>query len=1588
MEALESRCLLAADLVLDFNTQSMAEGSAPSNLVFIGNTAYFSANVDGLGIELWKSDGTASGTMLVKDIRVGSVGSAPSFLTNVNGTLFFRASDGLNGTELWKSDGTAAGTVMVKDIQDGSTGSNPASLIEVNGMLYFNVNKFSTLRELWKSDGTAAGTTLVRNIGDESIGPAYFTNVNGSLFFRATASSNASDSELWMSDGTTAGTTLVKDIQPGVTGSNPLQFTNVNGLLFFTATTVANGNELWKSDGSAAGTIMVKDIAVTNSSSPDNLTNVNGVLYFSARDSGFNQELWTSDGTSAGTTMIKDIIIGANGSNPGQFLNANGVLYFTADDGNTGRELWKSNGTAAGTVMVKELTVGLSSPPISGLTALSSLVFFYANDGASGLELWKSDGTAVGTVMVKDIYTGPLGSSPNPAALWSNSDKLFFRATDGNVGMELWKSDGTAAGTMLIKDIRPATDNSDHLQATSVNGTLLVSSTSDLVRSDGTAAGTFRLAGGSQSQYLTEVSGVTYFRSSSGGLWKTDGSLTGTSNVRSQTSFNPMELTNVSGTLMFAARDAANGLELWKSNGTSASTVLVKNITSNNGDSSPRELTNVDGTLYFSATNSSGTSLDSGFELWTSDGTAAGTVMIKDILAGATGSTPLNLTNVDGTLYFTANDGTSGIELWKSNGTADGTLMVKDIFSGPGSSNPTQLTNVDGVLYFTATDSTNGLELWKSDGTAAGTQLVKNIGLGSTGSDPKSLVDIDGTLFFVATDGFNGTEIWRSNGTAADTVLVKDIFPGVTSSSPAELTNVAGWLVFRANDGVSGQELWVSDGSLSGTKLLDEVNLGSAGSDPMLVVPIGSQILFSAVGTQVGRELWSIAGPGLGTRIVDSNLFMDVDQLTNSADVSFNLAADDLAVVSTASNTKLFDPDRYSIERVRGVEIQGAQDTAEHLTIDHSSGLIDLPQGIRFGGLEGGQDTLSVVALSNMDVTLTQTSTSLIVDSYTQSGGIEIDFAGVKQVNINGARRIATSGFVELDFPLSVTHQLPLELGSVTLLSGTTLTSSGTVALGAGKSLVGSGSVAGRIAGESGSLIQANGNLLLGNSSSAAGFQSRGELETGVSTVTLLDSNQAVMGALTTLGNATQPGTLVAANGALVDFGNNLIGFGSVQTPNNSTKVLMINGSAEGKSLSQPLTLTGFVKGVGSLNNVAVTGTYSPGLSPAAVSLGNVIYAPSATTLVELAGTVPGSGHDQLNHTGQAVLNGKLKVELLGGFQPALGNTFTIMTAETLSGAFAEVQLPALTEGLQWRSNYGSHSLTLEIIATNAIPTDVSLSNAFISENRSPASLVGVFSTTDPNAGDSFTYTLVNGAGDTGNGLFTILGNELRTNSALNYEQQTSHSIRVRTVDSGGLAFEKPLIINVRDLPEFTGIPIIGTGAIQRSVVNQVSLAVDGIVEIVSGAFAMVKRGSNGGPVALQSSMAQVGNQTVVTLTFSGDYTRNSQGALVDGYYELTVDGTKITRSGIGLDVNSDGIGGDTFKFGDDEADAFFALYGDTDGDGLVGVSEFGQFRSTFGKAPTDSGYNALFDFDGFGIGVADFGQFRNRFGKAKMPWN
>jgi ELWxxDGT repeat protein len=447
-------------------------------------------------------------------------------------------------------------------------------------------------------------------------------------------------------------------------------------------------------------------------------------------------EISHTGGMILDAVMVKDIYSGNISSSPTLLTAIGNTLYFAATTASTGNELWKSDGTTSGTMMVKDINSGSSSGSLGVLTAVGNTLYFTANDGFSGRELWKSDGTTSGTMMVKDIHSGASGSSPNHFAVMGST--LYFQANDGINGHELWKSDGTTSGTIMVKDINNGSVDS-----------------------------------------------------------------------------SPTELTVVGSTLFFSAKDSV-GRELWKSDGTASGTVMVKNIWTGSagpGDGDPKEMTSIGNTLYFQAASwdIDGDGYFDGVELWKSDGTTSGTVRVKDINNNTNGSsTPSDLVVIDygalEILFFRASDGTNGGELWKSDGTTAGTVMVKDIYSGSSSGSADHLTAVGNTLYFKASDGTNGAELWKSDGTTAGTVMVKDINSGGA-SIPQHLTAVGNTLFFQAIDGTNGNELWKSDGTTAGTVMVKDINSG-GASYPNQLTAVGNTLFFQATEGTNGNELW------------------------------------------------------------------------------------------------------------------------------------------------------------------------------------------------------------------------------------------------------------------------------------------------------------------------------------------------------------------------------------------------------------------------------------------------------------------------------------------------------------------------------------------------------------------------------------------------------------------------------------------------------------------------------------------------------------------------------------------------------------------------------------------------------------
>jgi ELWxxDGT repeat protein len=435
------------------------------------------------------------------------------------------------------------------------------------------------------------------------------------------------------------------------------------------------------------------------------------------------------------TSLLKDINVAAlHGSFPGEFTQVGATTFFTADDGIHGMELWKTNGTAASTVLVRDIEpVGKAGSGPTQLTNVNGTLYFVARTQSDnhGAELWKSDGTSAGTVMVRDLKAQG-GSYPD--ALFNMNGTLLFTANDGVRGYELWKSNGTSAGTVLVRDINV--------------GSL-----------------------GSEPSYFTELNGLVYFAAGSDGqgteLWRTNGTSAGTTLVRDiNTGANgsyPVALTNVNGSLFFAAADAVHGSELWKSNGTSAGTAMIRDINPSSGAFAGIMLTNqtfpiLNGTVFFRANDGV-----HGDELWKSNGTSAGTMLLRDTTPGTSGSfsfmTPYPVV-VAGAVYFTPlNNPAVGTELWKSDGTSAGTVLVRDIRPGVNGSSPASLVNVNGRLFFSANDGAHGSELWSSNGTSAGTALVKEISPASS-SYPGQLANIGGRLYFSADDGTRGTELW------------------------------------------------------------------------------------------------------------------------------------------------------------------------------------------------------------------------------------------------------------------------------------------------------------------------------------------------------------------------------------------------------------------------------------------------------------------------------------------------------------------------------------------------------------------------------------------------------------------------------------------------------------------------------------------------------------------------------------------------------------------------------------------------------------------------------------------------------------
>jgi ELWxxDGT repeat protein len=704
----------------------------PYELTAVGGTLFFMARDDQGVMWLWKSDGTEAGTVPVKALPPNLVGTVGTWKMAVGGTFFFLLYEGASGLNLWKSDGTEAGTAWL-----GALTGVPFEETVVGGQLFFVLPEGGGGRALWRSDGTEAGTRKwVSSASSTAI--SELTAVGGLLFFRF--DDGVTGQELWRSDGTEAGTRRVKDLAPGAASSEPSSLADANGTLLFTIRD-GSGRALWKSDGTEAGTARVRALhgptrsafgtASTGESEP---ARIHDTLFFTAVQPspdglGRFTELWKSDGTGEGTVPIASSLHPVDRfidfSTPALGPLVDERLFFQAPSG-----LWRTDGSQAGTVRVREL-LALPDARIDWLRTLDKGAIASVYRSTTGRnELWRMAGASPDELLLPSApsdYLLPLASLDGTLLMFNH-----LHGQDVN-RRELWRTDGTAAGTVRLKAIESFLYQTlSHVQRAEDRSVLFlggpVEGGLELWRTDGTEEGTVRLGAGIRNDLhwprMVEAGGRVFF----------------TTRV-----------------MDFPAN--ALRAELWSTDGTVAGTARLGVFE----ESTASQPVAHGGKFYFwTLPRYPGPpSL-----LWTSDGTEAGTRVLgrfaRGGIVGADECGP-GWQSVGGALYFGADDGQSGVELWRTDGTEEGTVLVKDIAPGPASSGSWPLALFEDRLVFTASTAEHPHtgKLWLSDGTAEGTVLLKDEETGHPPFAPCNAVQVGPRLLLQAETPGEGRELWK-----------------------------------------------------------------------------------------------------------------------------------------------------------------------------------------------------------------------------------------------------------------------------------------------------------------------------------------------------------------------------------------------------------------------------------------------------------------------------------------------------------------------------------------------------------------------------------------------------------------------------------------------------------------------------------------------------------------------------------------------------------------------------------------------------------------------------------------------------------
>ena len=725
----------------------------------------------------------------------------------------------------------------------------PANLTDVEGTLYFESIDAGGLQVLDKVDPASGAVVPVVYFTEDSRLGDFIAGITPVGHGRLLVETQNLDGtlNLLVSDGTARGTMPLRSHFAHSLTSGPAAAEIGSGFVFL-ADDGAGGLALWKSDGTVEGTVEVATLPGTSVGlAMASLLGFHAVFVVYGADGA--STLWGTAGTTAGTVPLPSVQASFGG-----VVTLNRAYYFNRATG----MMVITDGTAEGTTSL------YAAKNIDAVTTAAGNVYFTTSDyPTTTRQLWETDFSARGMHLVGNYEiraaSTPLEflTAPPDRILVGGGAFVFFSAWDPDHGLELWRSDGTSGGTFPLADILPGPEGSDPIHIAPVFDRVAFAA------HDATGANelflTRRFAAG-----VDRISAVSFPR---------------------PRTYDSVDLTNalaqtpvtIGSTTYFIARDPDHGWALWKTDGTTAGTVLVKDFTPGPGDTGDSLLmTGFGGGLVLVVPGKDGRDI-----LWTSDGTASGTKLLAPGLP-----TPLYTVPVvrDGAVYFLTSSATKGrFALWKTDGTDGGTRQVVELTQRFPDPEVHQLFASSTQLFISGSNYGGKLELWASDGTADGTRQVASKSAVVAGGAPATFTTAGADLYFSTDDGVHGKELWVSDGTAAGTRIVVAFAPGAANSTPLTLASVGARLYFLADGGPGRVGLWTTDGTAAGTVFLRGfASIDPNNGGPSGLTPFGGRLAFIVrfgYGTDVG--LYTSDGTPGGTVRVFGGGQMSVARLVN-----------------------------------------------------------------------------------------------------------------------------------------------------------------------------------------------------------------------------------------------------------------------------------------------------------------------------------------------------------------------------------------------------------------------------------------------------------------------------------------------------------------------------------------------------------------------------------------------------------------------------------------------------------------------------------------------------------------------------------